>query len=106
LLLTSLAAATSTPIAAATPTPIAAAAAAAAAAGGLLGAPGSGGLGSIRINTSRGSVAVAGGLMGEGGGVNGMYRGTVVRGPGDVKGDQVVIQDCTECHIYMLAPLR
>jgi len=35
-----------------------------------------------------------------------MYRGTLVRGPADLKGDQLVVQDCIECHIYLLAPVR
>eukprot|EP00775_Hariotina_reticulata_P013625 gene13625-13751_t len=90
-------------LAGATPSPIAAAAAAGG--GPLSAAPGGGGLSSIRISTSRGSVAVAGGVVGEAG-LSGMYRGTLVRGPADVKGDQLIIQDCIECHIYMLAPVR
>ncbi|WIA21468.1 hypothetical protein OEZ85_000675 [Tetradesmus obliquus] len=82
---------------------------AAAAAGG---AAGTGlGLSSIRLNpintsssSSRGLVAVAAGSVGERR-VSGVYRGTVVQGPGDV-GDEITIDNCIECHIYVLAPVR
>jgi hypothetical protein len=82
----------------------------AAAAGG--GVAGTGfGLSSIRINpintgssSGRGLVAVAAGSVGERR-VSGVYRGTVVRGPGDVA-DELTIDNCIECHIYVLAPVK
>ncbi|KAF6253343.1 tubulin binding cofactor C-domain-containing protein [Scenedesmus sp. NREL 46B-D3] len=52
----------------------------------------------------QGLVAVAAGSVGERH-VSGVYRGTVVRGPGDV-GDELMIDNCIECHIYVLAPVR
>jgi hypothetical protein len=82
--------------------------AAAAAAGGVAGT--GLGLSSIRLNpintssSGRGLVAVAAGSVGERR-VSGVYRGTVVRGPGDV-GDELTIDNCIECHIYVLAPVR
>jgi hypothetical protein len=89
--------------------PGSAAAAAAAAAGGVAGA--GFGLSSIRINpintsssSGRGIVAVAAGSVGVQR-VSGVYRGTVVRGPGDVA-DELTIDNCIECHIYVLAPVK
>jgi hypothetical protein len=83
--------------------------AAAAAAGGVAGA--GFGLSSIRINpintsssSGRGLVAVAAGSVGVQR-VSGVYRGTVVRGPGDVA-DELTIDNCIECHIYVLAPVK
>lgn len=39
--------------------------------------------------------------------VRGVYRGTVVRGESDVgPSGELLIQDCVDCHIYVLAPLR
>lgn len=70
-----------------------------AAAGGL------GGLSSIRINAARGVVAVSSGTVDDHG-VSGVYRGTVVRGPDDVTRDEITIQNCIECHIYILAAVK
>lgn len=85
--------------AAASPVTPSAGSSAAAAVGGLSG------LGSIRINTARGVVAVASGTVDDSG-VSGVYRGTVVRGPNDVTRDELTIQNCIECHIYILAPVK
>ena len=71
------------------------------------GSAGQHGLGSsMRINTVRGTVSVALGVVDEHQ-IQGVYRGSVLRGPRDVEqmGD-LLIQDCTEAHIYVLAPLR
>lgn len=83
------------------------AAAAAGSGAGLAGLIGSGpaGLGSIKVSTTRGMVAVAGGSVDEHT-VSGVYRGTVVRGPADVAGDSLTIQDCNEAHVYVLAPVK
>jgi hypothetical protein len=62
------------------------------------------GLGSIKVSTTRGMVAVAGGLVDEHT-VAGVYRGTVVRGPADVA-ECLTIQDCSEAHVYVLAPVK
>jgi hypothetical protein len=50
-------------------------------------------------------VAVAGGSVDEHT-VSGVYRGTVVRGPADVTPDCLTIQDCSEAHVYVLAPVK
>jgi hypothetical protein len=51
-------------------------------------------------------VSLAGGCVG-GEGVQGVVRGTVVAGPSDVPpGATFAIQDCSEAHIYLLAPVR
>jgi hypothetical protein len=74
---------------------------------GLLGGGTSGpsGLGSIKVSTTRGMVAVAGGVVDEARLV-GLYKGTVVRGPADVSPECLTIQDCSEAHVYVLAPVR
>ncbi|KAF8056726.1 tbccd1 [Scenedesmus sp. PABB004] len=56
----------------------------------------------------RGLVAVAAGRVSEQL-IAGVHRGTVVRGPSDVPpgaAGELVIRDCSEAHIYVLAPLR
>lgn len=64
------------------------------------------GLGSIKVSTTRGMVAVAGGSVDEAS-VCGVYRGTVVRGPSDVGGGEcLTIQDCNEAQVYVLAPVK
>lgn len=61
--------------------------------------------GTMRVN-ARGMTAVAGGIL-DHRGIQSVYRGSVVQGPSDVEPNaEMLIQDCTECHIYVLAPLR
>jgi hypothetical protein len=70
---------------------------------GLISGPS--GLGSIKVSTTRGMVAVAGGSVDDHT-VSGVYRGTVVRGPADVTCECLTIQDCNEAHVYVLAPVK
>lgn len=70
---------------------------------GLLSGPS--GLSSIKVSTTRGMVAVAGGSVDEHS-ICGVHRGTVVRGPADVAADCLTIQDCNEAHVYVLAPTK
>lgn len=83
--------------------PAAAAAGGGAGLAGLISGPS--GLGSIKVSTTRGMVAVAGGSVDDAC-VSGVYRGTVVRGAADVSADSFTIQDCSEAHVYVLAPVK
>lgn len=60
---------------------------------------------SMRVCTARGTVAVSGGQVDDRF-IQGVYRGTVVRGERDCPAGEVLIQDCSDCHIYVLTALR
>lgn len=65
----------------------------------------SNGLTSIRINTARGVMTSAGGVVDDRS-LHGLHRGTVVRGESDLPSGELSITDCHDVVIYILAPLR